>query len=79
MIPIEPDADNTAEGNSVSQVRMYALPLHQCNNIMRGFFMFAATLSLVPAFAVAANVEGQENEPVGKVEKLDSSVGLKGR
>ena len=74
MIPIEPDADNTAEGNSVSQVRMYALPLHQCNNIMRGFFMFAATLSLVPAFAAAADVEGQENEPAGKVEKLDSIV-----
>lgn len=44
------------------------------NKIMRGFFMFAATLSLIPAFAAAANVEERETDSAEKVEKLDSIV-----
>ena len=36
--------------------------------------MFAATLSLIPAFAAAANVEERETDSAEKVEKLDSIV-----
>ena len=41
---------------------------------MRGFFILAATMSLVPALAEAAGTEEPDNNPAEKVEKLDSVI-----